>query len=263
MMENVKRPQVQVRDVVFGGESYLLCVPLVSRTREQLIADAQSIMASRPDLIEWRVDYYEGYPQPAPILEALAALREIAGPTPIIFTSRHAEEDGLLDITAEDKFQLIDEVSGTGMIDLVDIELQYGATQIAKWRDLLHARNTKLIVSTHNFKTGWKPKQIREMLLSEQQAGADIVKLVTRVKNVRELADLSDAIHEARQTFLHVPVIAGAVGSVSPLMRVMGDCLGSDMTFVSAGGKKSHASQLHIDDLRRLRERLDAPPFPR
>lgn len=262
-MGNIKRPQVRVRHAVFGGDSYLLCAPLVSTTHEQLLVDANSIMTSRPDLIEWRVDYYEGYPEPAPIMESLTALRDVASDTPIIFTSRHAAEDGLLDISDEQKFALIDEVTLSGMVDLVDIELQYGVSRIAKWREILHERNTKLIVSAHNFKTGWRPKQIREILLSEQQAGADIVKLVTRVTNVQELADLSDAIHEARQTFLHVPVIAGAVGSVSALMRVMGDCLGSDMTFVSAGGKKSHASQLHIDDLRRLRERLAAPPFPR
>lgn len=260
-MTTTTRPKLQVREAVFGGHSYLLCVPLVSATRERLVADARHALAYRPDLLEWRADYYEGYPRIEPILEGLAALRDVAGDTPIIFTTRHAEEDGARAITVEEKSALIDEASRTGMADLIDIELQYGVSRVASWRQLLHDRNVRVIVSAHSFKKSTKPEALIELLRSGQETGADIVKYVTRARNIRELADLSDTIHEARETFVKVPLIVGAVGSVSPLMRLIGDYLGSDMTFVSAGTSKSHASQLHIEEFRRLRDRLAVPPF--
>ncbi|MBD2846587.1 type I 3-dehydroquinate dehydratase [Paenibacillus sp. IB182496] len=258
-MKNTYKPQLQVRSAQLGGGAYLLCVPLVSATREQLIADARAALAYRPDLLEWRADYQTCYPQPAPIAETLATLRQIAGDTPILFTSRHAAEDGAQAISEEEKFRLLDEVSRTGMADLVDIELRYGDARITQWKERWSGTGLRLIVSAHNFKRGWRPERIQDILRKEQQAGADIVKLVTRVKHVRELAELAEAIQEARETFLRVPVIAGVVGSLSPMMRMMGDRLGSDLTFVSAGAGKSHASQLHIDDLRRLRGHLEAP----
>lgn len=98
--------------------------------------------------------------------------------------------------------------------------------------------------------------EILNTLQCGQEWGADICKIIVKANSYGDLADFSDAIHEARDTFLKVPVIAGAVGKASPLMRVLGDYMGSDMTFAVAGGGRSHAAQLHIQDIRRLRSRL-------
>jgi 3-dehydroquinate dehydratase-1 len=252
----VKRPQLKVKKAVFGSGKYLLCVPLVSSNSEQLVADARQSLEWEPDLFEWRVDYMEAYPEPEPIIEALKQLRAAIGDKPILFTPRHAEEDGARDIEDERKFELIRQVMKTGMVELIDIEKRYGQACLLEWSSQLHAHGTKLVISHHSFKKYLKPDEVLEVLQSEQTWGADIIKIIIKTRNFRDLADFSDALHTARGTFLNVPLIAGVVGKASPLMRVLGDHLGSDMTFVAAGSARSHSSQIHIHEIRRLRDRI-------
>lgn len=59
-----KRPSVKAGGEVFGGENYLLCVPLVSKNKDQLVADTAAALQFAPDLFEWRVDHYASYPEP-------------------------------------------------------------------------------------------------------------------------------------------------------------------------------------------------------
>lgn len=258
----MKRPQLAVGKLMFGGGNYLLCVPLIAATPERLVADAGQALAYEPDLFEWRADFFDCYPVPEALVDALGRLREAAGDKPILFTTRHSDEDGKRDIADEQKFALIDRISQTGLVELIDIEQRYGKTQLIEWRDRLHERGVKLVVSHHSFDTGLRPEEVLEALRRSQECGADIVKLIVRTNSFRELADFSDALYQARETFLRVPLIAGAVGEPGSLMRVMGDVLGSDMTFAFADGGQSHPSQLHIRELRRFRGRLHpaAPP---
>lgn len=258
----MKRPQLAVGRLMFGGGNYLLCVPLIAATPERLVADAGQALAYEPDLFEWRADFFERYPEPEALVDAVGQLRAAAGDKPILFTTRHNAEDGKRDIPDERKFTLIDRISQTGLVELIDIEQRYGEAKLTEWRDRLHERGVKLVVSHHSFDAGLRPEEVLEALRRGQEYGADIVKLIVRTDSFRELADFSDALHQARETFLRVPLIAGAVGEPSSLMRVMGDMLGSDMTFAFADGGQSHPSQLHIRELRRLRGRFRsaAPP---
>ena len=43
-----------------SGRFPAICAPLVGRTREQLLAEAALVAAKKPDLLEWRVDFFEG-----------------------------------------------------------------------------------------------------------------------------------------------------------------------------------------------------------
>jgi hypothetical protein len=42
-----------------GGETPLLCTPLVGRTRKRVLAEAASVLRQKPDLVEWRVDFFD------------------------------------------------------------------------------------------------------------------------------------------------------------------------------------------------------------
>lgn len=250
------RAQLRVGEIVFGGEKYLMCVPLVSKNIACLVEDATAAMEFAPDLFEWRADHFEAYPEPEAILAGLQALRAAIGNIPILFTTRHILEDGAADITDEQKFGLIDHISSTGMVELVDIEQRYGPECLLAWSRKLHSRGIRLIVSHHNFKRKMKRGDILKVLQDGQDWGADITKIIVKTSSFSELVDFSDVLHEARKSFLKIPVIAGAVGKASPLMRVIGDCLGSDMTFVAAGDSRSHPSQIHINEMRRFRDRI-------
>ena len=55
-----------------GGETPLVCTPLVGRTRERLLREAAAILPKAPDLLEWRVDHYGAVGDTAAVIETLA-----------------------------------------------------------------------------------------------------------------------------------------------------------------------------------------------
>lgn len=252
-VKKVRRPQVQAGKLTFGGGAFLLGVPLASSNCRQLETDAKRALLFHPDLFEWRADSFESYPEPDPLIEALVHLKSLIGGKPLLFTARHAAEDGKVAITDSQKFALLEAMSKTRQIELFDIELRYGKACLLDWRKQLHARGAKLIISHHSFGAHMDKAAVLHSLRHARDCGADIVKLINKVDSYEELANYSEAIQEARETFLNVPLIAGGVGKASAFLRIMGDSLGSDMAFVSTGGRKSHPSQLHIQDVRRLR----------
>ena len=91
-MEAGKR--IEIRGKTLGGDTPLICTPLVGRTRERVLAEAASVLAKNPDVIEWRVDYFDAIGDTAAVLETGRALRAAVGDAPIIFTRRSIKEGG-------------------------------------------------------------------------------------------------------------------------------------------------------------------------
>ena len=85
---------IDIRGRKLGGDTPLICSPLVGRTRERVLAEAEIVAAKKPDVIEWRVDYFDAIGDMAAVLDAGKALRAIAGDAPIIFTRRSTKEGG-------------------------------------------------------------------------------------------------------------------------------------------------------------------------
>jgi len=47
---------IDARGKKLGGETPLLCTPLVGRTPQRVLAEAESVVRQKPDVIEWRVE---------------------------------------------------------------------------------------------------------------------------------------------------------------------------------------------------------------
>ena len=60
---------IEIRGKTLGGDTPLICTPLVGKTRERVLAEAASVMAKSPDVIEWRVDYFAAIGDTAAVLE--------------------------------------------------------------------------------------------------------------------------------------------------------------------------------------------------
>lgn len=50
---------VKVRDVRIGEGIPKICVPIVGRTKEELLEEVNSLKNISLDVVEWRVDFYE------------------------------------------------------------------------------------------------------------------------------------------------------------------------------------------------------------
>ena len=49
---------VQIRNLTIGEGIPKICVPVTGRTKEEIEKQAYRIAAARPDLVEWRADYF-------------------------------------------------------------------------------------------------------------------------------------------------------------------------------------------------------------
>jgi 3-dehydroquinate dehydratase-1 len=124
---------IDIRGRKLGGETPLICSPLVGRTRERLLAEAATVVAKKPDVIEWRVDYFEGIGDTAAVLDTGKGLRAAAGDTPIIFTRRSTREGGEpMAIDDEAVVRLYDAVSASRLVDFLDFELSNDAEHVRR-----------------------------------------------------------------------------------------------------------------------------------
>ena len=76
------------------GAMPAVCIPLVARTADALLAEAEAAAAKRPDLVEWRVDHFEGIADSIGVAGLAVRLKQAAEGLPILFTCRSAREGG-------------------------------------------------------------------------------------------------------------------------------------------------------------------------
>ena len=115
---------IDIRGRRLGGQTPLICTPLVGRTRENVLAEAATVAAKKPDVIEWRVDFFAAIGDATVVLETATALRAAIGDTPLIFTRRSVKEGGE-PIALDDAgvVSLYDAVGASGRVDFLDFEM--------------------------------------------------------------------------------------------------------------------------------------------
>lgn len=68
---------VEVRGVRIGEGVPKICVPIVGKTKEEILAAAKSFENVKKDVVEFRVDWFEGVFDFAQVENVLKELREI------------------------------------------------------------------------------------------------------------------------------------------------------------------------------------------
>ena len=79
---------VEVRNVKIGDGIPKICVPVVGKTKEEILSQAREILALSADVVEWRVDWYDDVFDAEKVEETLKELRAVLGEMPVLFTFR-------------------------------------------------------------------------------------------------------------------------------------------------------------------------------
>jgi 3-dehydroquinate dehydratase I len=118
----------------------LVCAPLVGRSTDRLAAEVAVVAAKRPDLLEWRVDFFEHIGDAARVIETAAQLKRAAAGIPILFTRRSSREGGQpIAIGEEQVVALYRAVCASGHVDLLDFEMGNDAAHVAAVRQAAHS----------------------------------------------------------------------------------------------------------------------------
>ncbi|MGM9534686.1 MAG: type I 3-dehydroquinate dehydratase, partial [Intestinibacter sp.] len=155
---------VEVRNLKLGEGIPKICVPLVGKTDEQIIAEAEYLKDLKLDLVEWRVDHYEGVEDLDKVKNILSALRDKVGDLPILFTFRSKKEGGEREVSDEYYAELNKKIAETKMVDLVDVELFTGDEIVKDIVESAHQSGVKVVMSNHDFfKTPEKEEIIKRL----------------------------------------------------------------------------------------------------
>src|SRR5947208_3365438 len=86
---------IELKGQTAAGPRYpAICAPLVARTRADLLTEAFAVATKHPDIIEWRVDFFDAIADTAEVVELVGRIKELSGGIPLMFTRRSVREGG-------------------------------------------------------------------------------------------------------------------------------------------------------------------------
>lgn len=248
--ESIMKPAkvVEVRGRVLGGETPLICTPLVGKTSGRVLAEAAAVVAKKPEVIEWRVDYFESIGDATAVLETARLLRAAVGDMPIIFTRRSIKEGGEpIAIDDEGVVRLYDAVSASDLVDFLDFEMGNDPEQVRRVCESAHEHGTRLILSYHNF--GYTPGRefLEQRFFEAERLGADVAKVAVMPRDRMDVLTLLAATARA-EARARIPLISMSMGPLGSVTRMIGGVFGSSLSF-AVGEASSAPGQIPIADL--------------
>ncbi len=239
---------VEVRGVRIGEGTPKILVPIVGKTKEDILAAAASFADVRLDIVEWRVDWFDGVFDFAQVEEVLRELRPALGETPILFTFRTSKEGGEKSIDVKDYAQLNIRAAQTGLVDLIDVEAFTGDETVKEVIAKAHEAGVKVVASNHDFDKTPDREDIVGRLCKMQELGADIPKIAVMPRNKKDVLTLLAATEEMASEKADRPIITMSMAGTGLISRLCGEVFGSSCTF-GAVGKASAPGQMNAKDL--------------
>ncbi|CAL4976259.1 unnamed protein product [Urochloa decumbens] len=208
----------------------LLCVPLVARTVEEMVADAAAAAAAGGDLVEIRLDFIQGF-RPREHLPLL--LRGC--PLPALVTYRPSWEGGQYEGDDTTRFETLRLAMELG-VDYVDIELKV-ADKFMSFISGNKPEKCKLIVSSHNYEYTPSCEDLANLVARIQAIGADIVKVATTAKDIVDVSRMFQVMVHCQ-----VPMIGLVMSEKGLMSRVLAPKFGGYLTFGILNAAKTSAS---------------------
>jgi len=233
---------------IAGGKFPLICTPLVGRTLDRLMAELTVVLPKKPDVLEWRVDFFEQIGDSSAVIAAAKAIKKEAGDIPLLFTRRSTMEGGeKITLNEGQVLTLYEAVCASKTIDLIDYEMANDAANIVRVRTAAKEHDIKLVLSFHNFSYTPGLETLASKFLMADQLGADVAKVAVMPRDLDDVLTLLTATREASKK-LRIPLISMSMGPLGALTRMVGGVFGSALTF-AFGASSSAPGQVPIEDL--------------
>ena len=246
---------IKVRDIEIGSGAPKIIVPIVGVTKEDIISEAKTFDSIPVDVVEWRVDWFEGVFDFSQVQEVLKELREVLGNIPLLMTFRTSKEGGEKAIQPDTYAELNIKAAQTGYIDFIDVEIFTGDNIVREIIDGAHAAGVKVIASNHDFHKTPAQADIIYRLRKMQDMGADIPKIAVMPQTKRDVLTLLAATEEMTTNYADRPIITMSMAGTGVISRLCGEVFGSALTF-GAAKKASAPGQMGVNDLNTILDLL-------
>ena len=245
---------IQLKKTILGDGFPKICVPVLGRTKEEIVKQARVASDAKGDLVEWRADFYRDVTDYEKAAGVLSTLSKILGKIPLLFTFRTEREGGNREISMEEYKKLNLWAASRTEIDLIDVEGRWPEFQVHKLIEAVHTMGKPVVASSHFFDRTPERQEFISVFEELCDTGAEILKVAVMPKNREDVLKLLSVTLEMDRK-LHNPLISLSMGRLGSISRVSGHLTGSAITFGSAGNV-SAPGQLPVDELRRIQELL-------
>ena len=219
-----------------------IAVPVWGRNTGEVL-DKMRRSAALAQLLEVRLDRTEEFD----LLEIVTN-----APKPIIVTYRSKKEGGNGRAHYATRIRLLKEAVERGA-NFIDVE--FSIPLIYREPLFINRKNTRIIVSRHILNRTPSPEVLTNLLGKMAATGADIVKIVTRAREIEDNRTILDLFPLARR--LGIPLIAFCLGSQGRISRILSPLLGGFLTFASLEeGEESAEGQLPVREVWEILNRL-------
>ncbi len=242
---------VKVRNLELGSGIPAVCIPNVGKTKEEIFSLTEQYRSMSMDLMEWRVDWFEGVEDTQAVLDVLSGVREKLGDTPLLFTFRTKKEGGVHEMDTTAYVSLNKAVAATKLADLIDVEIFTGDGVVSDLISAIHASGTKVVASNHDFDKTPAKSDILYRLRKMQDMGADIPKIAVMPRSKRDILTLLSATEEMASDYADRPIITMSMAGLGSISRLSCEVFGSCLTFGS-GSMASAPGQIGAGELRQV-----------
>lgn len=241
---------IVVKNIKIGEGTPKVCLPIVGYTQYEIVSQAMTIAALKPDIVEFRIDWFDSLSEEGSLIDILSEVRQLIGNLPLLYTFRRIEEGGRRKITLK-QYENINKIAiKSGLIDMVDVELMAGERTVKSIINCARKNNVTVVVSNHDFKATPSKDKMLETLEKMVEIGADIPKLAVMPNCNKDVLALLDVTDTFTQNHPDYPVITMSMDGIGVISRISGEIFGSAVTFGCAR-KQSAPGQVEAEELKK------------
>lgn len=235
-----------------------ICIPITDATRDEIIARSEEFASSPAELVEWRIDFFEG--SAGEIIRIVEELRRILAKKQLIITLRTEDEGGDPNGSRFDYRTCLLEIVKTGIPDYVDVEIRRDREMVQQIIEAAKKTPTKVIGSYHDFEKTPFHDEIIETLEEAMRLGADIGKFACMPSDdanqgKADAQILLNATEDMKNKHPDYPIITMSMGENGKVTRLYGGLYGSEVTF-GCVGVPSAPGQIELAQMREVFDKL-------
>lgn len=241
---------MKIRNMELGQGVPKVCIPLTSRSLEELRSDCENLRSLPFDMIEWRIDCLlgmEGFDPQETLQKGFTVLRTYFPDTVLLATVRTQPQGGAFPIRQDAYWALLREILEIGKADILDIEYGHAVMATVRLLSLAKSKHIPVLTSFHRFSGPMKEEELLTCYDRMKELGGDILKIAVLPQTPLDVCALLRAAALTGEKYPDTPVIAIGMGRLGMLTRLAGNSLGSPLTFASAR-EASAPGQLSAED---------------
>jgi len=248
------KESISIKRHHIGSGRPVVCVPIVETEAEAVLQMAKKLHSNRVEMIEWRIDWFDGYQDMEQTLTVLKKLGSLLEHSILLCTYRSKAQGGEGLLTGEAYKNLLFQIAKSQMADIIDVEF-FMLDDAKKTIEELKNANICVLASDHDFHKTPTIENMKEKLIGMYEAGADIEKLAVMPKDEEDVLNLLSATLYMKKNIPGSRVVTMAMDSTGVITRLSGEIFGSCVTFASFQ-KSSAPGQMEISDVTLILDKI-------